>query len=144
MYSKNCFNKKGGEELVSDEKEPYWPWVKQELGKGKVSRVKITVLKAADPKYVFGENIPIDPLTGKPYSPCPLLNEGQTFIISEKPLTPKKPEVFQCPEAWQDLFRTVAVLMYGGSYPWVEEGVAYTCCTDGTRPVTFKLERLKD
>ena len=36
-----------------------------------------------------------------------------------------------------------SVLRQGGNYdPWVEEGVAITCCTDGIRPVSFKLERI--
>ena len=32
-----------------------------------------------------------------------------------------------------------------GSYPWIdEEGVAISCCTDGMRPVIFRIERIED
>ncbi|RLB26553.1 MAG: TIGR04076 family protein, partial [Deltaproteobacteria bacterium] len=30
-------------------------------------------------------------------------------------------------------------------YPWLKQkGVAIACCTDGLRPVIFKLERIED
>ncbi len=33
----------------------------------------------------------------------------------------------------------------GGDFdPWVEKGMQMTCCTDGIRPVSFKLERLEE
>jgi uncharacterized repeat protein (TIGR04076 family) len=39
----------------------------------------------------------------------------------------------------------MSVLRFGGDFtPWVEEGNAITCCTDGIRPVSFILERLKE
>jgi uncharacterized repeat protein (TIGR04076 family) len=34
--------------------------------------------------------------------------------------------------------------MFGGNYPWQEEpGISVTCCTDGLRPVIFKVERIE-
>jgi uncharacterized repeat protein (TIGR04076 family) len=37
--------------------------------------------------------------------------------------------------------------MGGGEYttPWVEQkGAAIACCTDGYRPVVFKIERIEE
>jgi uncharacterized repeat protein (TIGR04076 family) len=37
----------------------------------------------------------------------------------------------------------VRTLFYGGELPHHEEGdVAVNCCTDGLRPVIFKIERI--
>jgi uncharacterized repeat protein (TIGR04076 family) len=105
-----------------------------------VSKVKITVIKMLSPRTVFGVNIPKDPMTGKEYEICPIYKDGQEFIVSEKG---EMPAGF-CSWAWHDIYKDVSVLMFGGNFPWVDAGVMYTCCTDGTRPVSFKLERLKE
>jgi uncharacterized repeat protein (TIGR04076 family) len=35
--------------------------------------------------------------------------------------------------------------MFGGSYPWIKQDrTAITCCTDGLRPVIFKVEMLEE
>ena len=35
-------------------------------------------------------------------------------------------------------------MMFGGNMPWLKEkGTTITCCTDGLRPVIFKLERME-
>jgi len=52
------------------------------------------------------------------------------------------PEGF-CTSAWNDIYPSVRVLAFGGNAPWYKEkGVAVECCTDGLRPVIFKLERI--
>jgi len=105
--------------------------------------VKITVQKCIDPTIVFNNNIPIRPGTGKPYTKCPVFKEGQEFIVS---VDDKRPDGF-CWWAWKDLRRDILVLAMGGNfYPgdWIEEGRQYSCCTDGVRPVSFKLERLQE
>ena len=54
------------------------------------------------------------------------------------------PEGF-CGWAWRDLYKDLAVISKGGDFdPWVNKGEMYTACTDGIRPVSFKLERLDD
>ena len=41
-----------------------------------------------------------------------------------------------------DIQRDVAHLAMGGDFPWMKEkGEMVSCCTDGLRPVIFKLER---
>jgi len=99
--------------------------------------VKITVVKKLSVEDVFGPSPPklsqeVDPV-------CPRLNEGDVFI-SQKSMCP---EGF-CGWAFADIQRDIAHLRFDGSYPWMqEEGVAYSCCTDGLRPVIFRLERVK-
>jgi len=48
-----------------------------------------------------------------------------------------------CSWAWADIQRDVAHLAIGGDFPWIKQrGIMITCCTDGLRPVVFKLERI--
>jgi uncharacterized repeat protein (TIGR04076 family) len=50
-----------------------------------------------------------------------------------------------CGWAWRDLYKDLSVMVMGGNFdPWVEKGLIYTSCSDGIRPVSFKLERLED
>ena len=44
-----------------------------------------------------------------------------------------------------DIQRDIFHTLYGGYYPWMKEkGVVISCCTDGLRPVVFKLERIEE
>jgi len=44
--------------------------------------------------------------------------------------------------AWADIQRDVAHLALGGDFSWINKpGSMVSCCTDGLRPVVFKLER---
>jgi len=70
---------------------------------------------------------------------CTRLNEGDTFIAQKGAC----PQGF-CGTAFADIHRDITHLRFGGSYPWMQEqGVAYSCCTDGLRPVVFRLERIR-
>ena len=70
---------------------------------------------------------------------CHVYEDGQEFVIEDFPL---KPEGF-CDWAWADIQRDVVTVMFGGGYPWIRQpGTAITCCTDGLRPVVFKVERI--
>jgi len=97
--------------------------------------VRITVVKRLSVKDVFGSSPPIiSPETGQV---CPRLNEGDTFV-SQKGMCPQG----FCGWAFADIQRDISHIRFGGSYPWMkEEGVAYSCCTDGLRPVIFRVER---
>jgi uncharacterized repeat protein (TIGR04076 family) len=102
------------------------------------AKVKITVLKRVDPSIIFDDNIPKNPATDKKFGICTAFKEGQEFILDEKGT---KPEGF-CIWAWNDLFKDISILHFGGNFPWMKEGEMITCCTDGIRPVSFKLERI--
>ena len=103
------------------------------------NRVKITVLKRVDPSVIFDGDVPVNPSSGEPYQICNAFREGQEYVIDTDN---EMPEGF-CPQAWHDLFRKIGTLHWGGGYT-TTQGPDYmiACCTDGTRPVSFKLERL--
>ncbi|MCJ7731960.1 TIGR04076 family protein [Candidatus Bathyarchaeota archaeon] len=102
-------------------------------------KVKITVLKAVKPETLY-EEVPLNSETGKPHVKCPIHEEGQEYIITHNYA---KPEDF-CPGAWHDIRETVSVLHLGGTfYPWLGENEMIKCCTDGLRPVIFRIERLE-
>jgi uncharacterized repeat protein (TIGR04076 family) len=74
------------------------------------------------------------------FGQCSAFEDGQEFLIEEFPL---KPEGF-CDWAWADIHRDVVSVMFGASYPWIRKSrTAITCCTDGLRPVVFKVEAIE-
>jgi len=103
-----------------------------------LTRVKITVVKKIEPKAIFGEQIPINPMTGKIFEICPKFKEGQNFIVDR---CGEMPTDF-CSWAWRDIYKDLSVLQYGGDFPWTEDGEIISCCTDGIRPVVFKMTRI--
>jgi uncharacterized repeat protein (TIGR04076 family) len=73
------------------------------------------------------------------YRACPAFEDGQEFLIEGFPL---RPDGF-CDWAWADIHKDVMAVMFGADYPWIAApGTAVTCCTDGLRPVVFKVERI--
>ena len=99
--------------------------------------VKITVAKKLSTSDVFGKNMP--KISGDVEEVCPRFKEGDVYI-SEKGSCPQG----FCSWAFADIQRDIIHLRLAGSYPWIkEEGVAYSCCTDGLRPVVFRLERIR-
>ena len=99
-----------------------------------MANVKVTVVKKLTNKDLidrYGKNV-------KPQ--CELFNVGDEFIVKDSSM----PEGF-CGWAWADIQRDVAVLALGGNFFWVKEkGIGITSCTDGFRPVIFKLERVEE
>ena len=94
-------------------------------------QLKITVLKR-DLYKDFVEEYAKD----KSFPLCPRFEEGQVFILDKA----DKPDGF-CSWAWADLHRDVIAVLFGASYPWIDrKNTIISCCTDGLRPVTFKLE----
>jgi uncharacterized repeat protein (TIGR04076 family) len=99
-------------------------------------KVKITILKVFDPSEVF-ESSPVTHV--EPYGPCRVVKEGDEFIVDE---SSRMPEGF-CPQAYQNLWEQIRTLQFGGDFPYYKEkGMVISCCTDGLRPVIFKLERV--
>jgi len=99
--------------------------------------VKITVLKRLNNKELFGSNQPLEFIAAPQ---CDRLKKGQVFISEEG----KFPDGF-CAWAFADIQRDITTLRFGGSFPWIkEQGAVLSCCTDGARPVIFKLERIEN
>ena len=123
--------------------------------------VKVTVLDTLlyeDLQHRYCQN----PCSGK----CPVYNKGDVFIFyredgkdsfwqcglntlvstegDPKEITggPDKPF---CSEAWDAISRYIYTGLQGGSIMkgWMkEENTMIACCSDGTRPVIFKIERV--
>ena len=94
--------------------------------------IRITVLKRTqnrDALEQYADSI---------WDPCERFQEGQEFIIKSM----EKPDDFICSWAWCDLQKYALTLSRGGNFQGVPEGIFVTCCTDGYRPVIFKLERV--
>ena len=104
-----------------------------------MANVKITVIRMMGIEDVYGDKLP--KVSESFISPCTSgFKEGDEFISEEG----KIPEGFCC-WAFADIQRDITHLRFGGGYPWMKEkGVAISCCTDGLRPVIFKLERIED
>jgi uncharacterized repeat protein (TIGR04076 family) len=102
-----------------------------------MTKVKITVVKRLDLSKIhadseLGCSANLD-------SVCDLFREGQEFVTD----ITRVPEGF-CPGAFVDIFRFISGLRSGANYPWMnEKGKVLVCCTDGFRPVVFRLERME-
>ncbi|MBW2148972.1 MAG: TIGR04076 family protein [Deltaproteobacteria bacterium] len=101
-------------------------------------KVKITVVKKFDTKDLFRNQV--HELSPDFHTSCPLLEEGDKFIVEEDG---KMPRDF-CSWAWHDIHRDLTVQQWGGNSPLVKKAeTVYTSCTDGLRPVIFQLERIE-
>ncbi|MHA1960302.1 MAG: TIGR04076 family protein [Candidatus Thorarchaeota archaeon] len=96
--------------------------------------LKITVIRAFSPEEVFGHEYRSP--SGEVAKTCHL-EEGQSWIAERD----RMPDGF-CSWAWEDLRKDRYLLYFGGEIPDTEDGVVFVSCSDGKRPVVFKLERL--
>ena len=102
-----------------------------------MGKVKMTVVKKVNNKDMFGDSPPVG-FNANPV--CDRLEDGQEFISEGSAC----PEGF-CGWAYADIQRDIVHLRLGGDFPWIKEkGTMLSCCTDGARPVIFKLERIED
>ena len=103
-----------------------------------MNKCRITVLKRTFNEDLV-EKYSAENQPGNPLTPCPTYYDGQEFIIENDA---KMPKGF-CFWAWADIQRDVAAVMYGADIPWItQKGTMINCCSDGLRPVIFKLERI--
>ena len=72
---------------------------------------------------------------------CLLQTEGNVFLYEGGAICPEG----LCPWAWIDLYSTIATLYAGGDEnTWYRSGgTRVLCCTDGIRPVVYKLELVR-
>jgi len=102
-----------------------------------MAEVKITVIRKFHPQDVFGHDMKYP--SGNIAKECTAFNLGDEFLVENG----RKPDNF-CDWAWRDVYKDTAVLQFGGNFNHAEPGVIYTCCTDGMKPVCFKLERIDE
>ena len=89
---------------------------------------KITVVRRALNQDLADKYAP-----GYKVAVCDRFQDGQEFILSEPWFLPQG----FCPWAWADIRQYIMANFHGGELPLV------ACCTDGFRPVYFKLERIE-
>jgi uncharacterized repeat protein (TIGR04076 family) len=107
--------------------------------RNKMDKCKITVLKRMANRELI-EAYMGDEYKERDIAPCPNLEDNQEFIADSPGVVP---EGF-CAWAWNNIHGEIMTIMSGGDFtPWVnQEGIAIACCTDGFRPVVFKIERV--
>ena len=115
-----------------------------------MAKAKITVVKTLKYDEIFGKNLPANINKAVLTPQCHVFKTGQEFILNTDSDTPLSqswencPAGF-CPWAYADIQRDITHILFGGSYPWIKDnGVTISCCTDGLRPVIFKIERVSD
>lgn len=98
--------------------------------------IKITVLRRFHPDEVFGDDYPIEKQDwmGK----CYMIEDRQEFTVKDGDM----PEGF-CSSAWTAIYPHLRMLIFGGDMPGTEPGIAIGACSDGLRPVVFKIERME-
>ncbi|MBW2003587.1 MAG: TIGR04076 family protein [Deltaproteobacteria bacterium] len=93
-------------------------------------KIKITILKKLFHKDLI-ESYADNPSV---WTACQKFKEGEVFLVDE--MEPwEMPDGF-CGWAWADMQKMIWSMSRGGPRRFV------TCCTDGYRPVIFKLERV--
>ena len=104
---------------------------------------KITVLETKVFKDLQKEYL-ADPESGV----CPCFKKGDIFHLKR---TPEQDDFYHmldgkfCSEAWDCVSRYVYTALQGGSimHAWTnDDRMMIACCSDGTRPVIFKIERI--
>lgn len=78
--------------------------------------------------------------------PCHMFKEGQEFIVDGSNYVTMLDGKF-CSEAWAAIGHYIYAAIQGGSlmYGWTnDEKIQIACCSDGVRPVIFKIERIDD
>jgi len=118
--------------MVSESDQDKWGRI---VGDIDMVKCKITVLH----KEVYPELAKMQGI--EDLTPCPILKEGQEFVTTGI-FGNDIPEEF-CHMAWQALFMPVNVLIGGGKVLGHDD-VHIACCTDGLRPVVFKIERIEE
>ena len=98
-------------------------------------KARITVIKRALHTDVIDQYLP--QLSGQ-VAACSVFEDGQTFEVD--PPFGAKPEGF-CDWAWADIHKVVTLTMMGAD---PTPGIEFSCCSDGLRPVTFRVQRIEE
>ncbi|MFC2082494.1 TIGR04076 family protein [Candidatus Bipolaricaulota bacterium] len=105
-----------------------------------MSRVRITVLKREYYEDLLKAHYAPD-AGERRVGRCSVFTDGQVFETNR---SCEKPDGF-CDWAWADIQRDVISVAFGVGHPWASPPpMAIACCTDGKRPVIFKIEPLEE
>ena len=90
------------------------------------AKCKITVLKRTIYQDLY------DKYKGRKGELCPVLKDNQEFLVT----SPYRPPEGFCKWAWADIRHYIQSVYYE------RPDIVIACCTDGLRPVIFKLESI--
>ena len=100
----------------------------------KMATIKITVLKRCLVEDLVNEYA----ADKSKLVLCAKFKEGQEFMLDGANIPPNF-----CSWAFADIQRDIVAMLHGANYPWMKQkGTIISCCTDGLRPVFFKIERI--
>ncbi len=102
-------------------------------------KCKITVIRKSFNKDFV--DLYVEKERRKTLGTCEVFTEGQVFVVDP---WAGLPQGF-CPWAWDDIYKVLVGFGANGNFGmWVEGGnTIIACCTDGTRPVYFKIEKIE-
>ena len=102
-----------------------------------MNSVRITVLKREFYPDLADAYLSVGAYVGT----FPIQTEGDVFLYDGGAVCPEG----LCPWAWIDLYSAIATLYAGGDEnTWYRHGgTRILCCTDGIRPVVYKLELVR-
>ena len=105
-----------------------------------MAKCRITVVERSfNRKYI---DLYVEAERRKTLGKCEVFREGQEFVVDP---CAGMPSGF-CPWAWDDIYKVLIAFFSGGNFGmWTEGGdTILACCSDGTRPVYFKIEKLPE
>lgn len=108
-------------------------------------KIKITVLKRFTAKDIFGDRLSLLPENDS-IGPCNQIHEGVEYFsenselpVGINPDDPATPLPF-CQWAYHDIYRDMNFMLLGSDFSPAFPRVKFKTCTDGLKPVCFKLE----
>jgi len=103
-----------------------------------MTRLKITVLERAFNREIAEAHGSAAFKTGSDFGPCSSFEDGEEILLDE--IAP--PPGF-CPRAWADIYGEIRTVANGGGHDFMKHpDSAISCCTNGIRPVIFRIERI--
>jgi uncharacterized repeat protein (TIGR04076 family) len=105
-----------------------------------VARVKITVVERSFRKEYVDKYVEEE--RRKTIGRCEMHTDGEVFVTDAVQGMPKG----FCPWAWNDIYKVVVAYVADGDFSMWNQGgnKILACCSDGTRPVYFEIERLDE
>jgi uncharacterized repeat protein (TIGR04076 family) len=102
-------------------------------------KCKITVIKTSFNKEFVDQYVAEE--RKKTLGTCEVFKEGQEFIVDPWVGLPSG----FCPWAWDDIYKCLVGFGANGNFGmWSKnKNVLISCCTDATRPVYFKIEKME-
>ena len=103
-----------------------------------MAKLKITILERTFNQEIASRYGSEGFKMGRGFGPCPNFHEGQVFVLDGL----SKPARF-CNWAWADIHGTIRTVAFGGAHDHLAtSNAAIVCCTDGMKPVVFRIERV--